>query len=268
MPAAESLVSPATKASRVRTATPRGGDDGASQTARALLRLRELIVGGALPAGERIAELAMVERLAVSRTPIRAALARLQEEGLLEPLPNGGYVVRHFSASDIHDAIELRGTMEGMAARLAAERGVPPDLLAQARDCIARIDELLAAPRLTPASFAAYGEHNARFHALLAGMAGSPLVRRQVERVAALPFASPNGFVMADAQGPRARDRLLLAHDQHRALIDAIERGEGARAEALAREHARNAQRNLADALDNQRALKRVPGASLIRAER
>ena len=63
-------------------------------------------------------------------------------------------------------------------------------------------------------------------------------------------------------------DRLLLAHDQHRALIDAIERREGARAEALAREHARNAQRNLAEALDNRRTLQRVPGASLIRPER
>jgi len=245
----------------------RAADDGAPQTARALLCLRELIVGGALPPGERIAELAMVERLSVSRTPIRAALARLQEEGLLETLPTGGYVVRQFSAADIHDAIELRGTMEGMAARLAAERGVPVALLARARDCIDRIDELLAAPQLTPARFAAYVEHNARFHGLLADMPGSPLVRRQIERVAALPFASPNGFVMADSLGPLARDRLLLAHDQHRALVDAIERREGARAEALAREHARNAQRNLADALNNRRALQRLPGAGLIRPQ-
>ncbi len=252
-----------------RSTTPasRAADDGASQTARALLRLRELIVGGALPPGERIAEMAMVERLSVSRTPIRAALARLQEEGLLETLPTGGYVVRQFSAADIHDAIELRGTMEGMAARLAAERGVPVALLAQSRDCIDRIDELLAAPQLTPARFAAYVEHNARFHGLLADMPGSPLVRRQIERVAALPFASPNGFVMADSLGPLARDRLLLAHDQHRALVDAIERREGARAEALAREHARNAQRNLADALNNRRALQRLPGAGLIRPQ-
>ena len=245
----------------------RAADDGAPQTARALLCLRELIVGGALPPGERIAELAMVERLSVSRKPIRAALARLQEEGLLETLPTGGYVVRQFSAADIHDAIELRGTMEGMAARLAAERGVPVALLAQSRDCIDRIDELLAAPQLTPARFAAYVEHNARFHGLLADMPGSPLVRRQIERVAALPFASPNGFVMADSLGPLARDRLLLAHDQHRALVDAIERREGARAEALAREHARNAQRNLADALNNRRALQRLPGAGLIRPQ-
>jgi GntR family transcriptional regulator of vanillate catabolism len=242
-------------------------DDGAaaSQTARALLGLRELIVGGELKAGERIAELAMVERLAVSRTPIRAALVRLQEEGLLEALPSGGFVVREFSEADIHDAIELRGTLEGLAARMAAERGVRAAVLAEARDGLARIDALLAAPRLTPSSFAAYGVQNARLHALLAEMSGSALVQRQIERVVTLPFASPNGFVMLDAQGPQGRDRLLIAHDQHHALIDAIVRREGARAEALAREHARNAQRNLTDALNNQRTLQRVPGANLIR---
>ena len=97
---------------------------GASQSVRAQLRLRELIVGGEVKAGERIAELAMVERLAMSRTPIRTALVRLQEEGLLEALPSGGFMVREFSEADIRDAIELRGTLEGLAARLAAERGV------------------------------------------------------------------------------------------------------------------------------------------------
>ena len=96
---------------------------GLSQTVKAQLRLRALIVGGELRPGARIAELALVERLGMSRTPIRMALARLQEEGLLDALPGGGFVVKDFSEGDIRDAIELRGTLEGLAARLAAERG-------------------------------------------------------------------------------------------------------------------------------------------------
>ena len=95
-----------------------------SQTVRVQLRLRELILGGELKPGARIAELTLVERLNASRTPIRMALVRLQEEGLLEALPHGGYAVKDFSEADIHDAIELRGTLEGLCARLAAERGV------------------------------------------------------------------------------------------------------------------------------------------------
>ena len=108
----------------------------ASQTVKAQLRLRELIVGGELAPGERVPELALVERLGVSRTPVRTALAKLLDEGLLETLPGGGYVVKAFTESDIQDAIEVRGTMEGLAARLAAERGVAPGLLREVRECL------------------------------------------------------------------------------------------------------------------------------------
>lgn len=225
-----------------------GAEDGNNQTVRALLRLRELILSGALAAGERIAELAMVERLGVSRTPIRAALARLQEEGLLEALPTGGFSVRAFGEQDIFDAIELRGTLEGLAARFAAERGVAPTLMQEMQDCLARIDALLAPQRLSEAAFAGYVEENARFHALLALMSGSNLVQRQIARACTLPFASPNGFVMATHSGARARDRLVVAQAQHRAAVQAIATGQAARAEALMQEHARHAHLNLSEA--------------------
>lgn len=236
-----------------------------SQTVKAELRLRELVIGGELQSGQRIAELALVERIGVSRTPIRAALHRLAEEGLLDALPGGGFVVRQFSEADIHDAIELRGTLEGLAARLAAERGASPLRLAQARECLAAIDAVLAGPALDEAALADYAEHNARLHALLAAMAGSALVQRQLERAAALPFASPNAFVLATGEGARSRESLLVAQAQHRAVVDAIAAREGARAEALMREHARLAGRNLQLALVNHGTLDRLPKASLIR---
>ena len=240
----------------------------ASQTVRAQLGLRELIVGGELAAGERVPELALVDRLGVSRTPVRAALHKLQDEGLLEALPGGGFAVRAFSEAEIHDAIEVRGTLEGLAARLAAERGVSRSLLAAAHECLAGIDALLAAPALDDAAFGAYVEHNGQLHRLLAEMAGSAVVQRQVERAAALPFASPNGFVLARSTGPQARDVLVVAQQQHRGVIDAIERREGARAESLMREHARIAHTNLSEALANRQAMQRLPGAALIRRGR
>jgi GntR family transcriptional regulator of vanillate catabolism len=238
---------------------------GLSQTVKAQLRLRELIVGGALKPGQRIAELALVERIGVSRTPIRMALVRLQEEGLLDALPGGGFVVKDFSEDDIHDAIELRGTLEGLAARLAAERGVSAVLVAEVRACLERIDALLAEPELTDASFSVYVEQNGRLHDLLAEMSGSHLVQRQLERVKTLPFASPNGFVFASALSPRSRDSLVVAQSQHHVLLDAIVRHEGTRAEAIMREHARNAHQNLIEALQSHKSLQRIPGASLIR---
>lgn len=244
---------------------PDADDGGGSQTMRAQLRLRELIVGGEIEPGTRIAELMLVERLGVSRTPVRAALVRLAEEGLLEALPGGGFAARHFSETDIQDAIELRGTLEGLAARLAAERGVGTVLMAQWRDCVGRMDELLAPPSLSASAFEAYVDHNSRYHQFLAQAAGSALVRRQIERVVTLPFASPSGFVMLRATGAHARDTLVIAQQQHRAALEAIGQREGTRAEAVLREHARLAHANLREALQSHQGWEQVPGARLIR---
>jgi GntR family transcriptional regulator of vanillate catabolism len=235
-----------------------------SQAVKAQLRLREMILAGELPAGERIAELAIVEKLGVSRTPIRAALMRLEQEGLLQALPNGGYAVRTFSERDVADAIELRGTLEGLAARLAAERGAASVVLAEAHQCLAQIDAVLAQPALDDEAFSRYVELNGRFHALMAEMAGSGVIERELERVVSLPFASPSGFVAVQANSPQSRDMLVVAQDQHRQVLDAIERREGARAEAIMREHSRIAQRNLREAMQSHN-LDRMPGVRLIR---
>jgi GntR family transcriptional regulator, vanillate catabolism transcriptional regulator len=217
----------------------------ASAAVRAQLQLRELILSGELSGGMRIAELAIVDKLGMSRTPIRAALMRLEQEGLLEALANGGYAVKSFSESDIADAIELRGTLEGLLARRAAERGAPAAVLLEARQCLKKIDDVLASSALNDEAFSAYVDLNQRFHALLSEMADSPVIAHQLDKISSLPFASPSAFVVAQANSPRARDMLVVAQDQHRQVIDAIEQGEGARAEAIMREHSRLAQRNL-----------------------
>ncbi|HZY15881.1 MAG TPA: GntR family transcriptional regulator [Ramlibacter sp.] len=243
---------------------PGAEETGGSQAVKAQLRLREMILAGELPGGARIAELAIVERLGVSRTPIRAALMRLEQEGLLEALPNGGYAVRTFSERDVSDAIELRGTVEGLVARLAAERGVAAVVLAEARDCLAEIDQVLDQHALDDEAFTRYVRVNQRFHTLLAEMGGSGVLARELERVVNLPFASPSAFVVVQANSPRARDMLIVAQDQHRQVLDAIERREGSRAEGIMREHSRLAQRNLREAVQSPQ-LDRMPGVRLIR---
>lgn len=247
-----------------RIPVPPAEEAGGSQAVKAQLRLREMILAGELPGGARIAELALVERLGVSRTPIRAALMRLEQEGLLQALPNGGYAVRTFSERDVADAIELRGTVEGLAARLAAERGVAAVVLAEARNCLDAVDALLQRPALDDEGFTRYVELNQRFHTLLSEMAGSAVLSRELERVVNLPFASPSGFVVVQANSPKARDMLVVAQDQHRQVLDAIERREGSRAEAIMREHSRLAQRNLREAVQAEN-LDRMPGVRLIR---
>jgi GntR family transcriptional regulator of vanillate catabolism len=240
-------------------------DKALTQTTRALLSLRELILSGDLKSGERLSELALVERLGVSRTPVRAALMRLSEEGLVAGIPSGGFAVRAFTEADVFDAIEIRGTLEGLAVRFAAERGVSAGRLVALRDCVAEIDELINRPKFTAEVFNAYVALNGRFHAMLNELADSPAIARHIERAVAAPFASPNAFVLAQSLTPTARTVLVVAQEQHRSVIEAIEQREGTRAEALMREHARIAHANLRDALQSHKTLQMVPGANLIR---
>ena len=72
---------------------PRGNQEN-SQTTKATLGLRELLLSGAFKPRERVPELRLVEELGVSRTPLRIALMTLEHEGLLETLSGGGFVVR------------------------------------------------------------------------------------------------------------------------------------------------------------------------------
>src|SRR5919204_1389619 len=164
-----------------------------SQTTRALLSLRDLLLSGEFPPGTRMSELPLVERLGVSRTPLRLALSTLQHEGLLENLEGGGYAVREFTMGEIHDAIELRGVLEGTAARFAGERGASADQLARMRALSAEMDPLVH--RSDVDSFWAYVECNLEFHALLLEAAASPVLERALDRIMGLPFASPNSLV-------------------------------------------------------------------------
>jgi GntR family transcriptional regulator of vanillate catabolism len=239
-----------------------------SQTVSALLQLRDLILSGDLAPGQRLQELALVDRLGVSRTPVRAALVRLQEEGLVEAVPSGGYAVRAFSEQEVNEAIELRGVLEGLAARLAAEKGAGPERLSPLKAILAEIDAVIGVSQLTTTDFERYVELNERFHQALTALAGSPLLAQQVARAYALPFASPSGFVMVQAIQPQAHHILTIAQDQHRCVVEAIENREGARAEAIMREHARLARRNLELAMHDQDALRQVRGAILIAPRR
>ncbi len=236
-----------------------------SQTTKALIELRELILTGQLRPGEPLLEIAVAERLGVSRTPVRAALARLEEEGLLKR-QGGTYAVRAFSVADVQDAIEMRGTLEGMAARLVAERGVRPLELAPLRDAVTRIDALLAgtALHLDAADIDHYMDLNAQFHRALTALPGSFVVTRTMDHVMLLPFASPNAMVFHFTDPADVWKTFYTGQSHHRALLEAIDAREGSRAEAIAREHARLSLSTLRTALDREGSLRSVPGLGLL----
>jgi GntR family transcriptional regulator of vanillate catabolism len=234
----------------------------ASHTGRTVLRLRELLLRGEFRPGERISELPLVARLGVSRTPIRLALERLSHEGLLEPSPSGGFFVRQFNLADIWDAIEMRGVLEGTAARLAAERLEGKHEMGALRICQDRMDSIA---HDTVDSFARYMDLNEAFHAALTDLAKSDMLRRSLAYLSALPFAGPSAMVYARSKLPRAFEIFHVGQQQHHDIMDAIEQRQGTRAEFVAREHARLSRRNLETVLTDETVLNCVPGASLIK---
>jgi len=232
-----------------------------SQTGRTLLTIRKLILKGEFKPGERLSELALVARLNVSRTPIRLALDRLAHEGLLEPSPSGGFVVREFTIEDVWDAIEMRGVLEGTAARLAAERLRDDSELDRIREVQRQMDIIA---NNTFDSFAHYMNLNGEFHAELLHLAKSPMLDRTLDHLLSLPFAAPNAGVYSGSQVPH-RELATIGWQQHHAILEAVEKRQGTRAEGIAREHSNLARRHLELVLSDGEFSSFLPGASLVR---
>lgn len=103
-------------------------DESLSQSKTVLSSLRDLILTEEVEAGSSLRAAALADKLGVSRTPIRNALAVLESEGVVDYSHNCGYTAREFGIQDTLDAIEVRASIEALAARLLAERGLPPEV--------------------------------------------------------------------------------------------------------------------------------------------
>lgn len=189
-------------------------------------------------------------------------MQRLAHEGLLQILPGRGFAAGEFTLEDIWDAIEIRGVLEGTAARLAAERLSHPSELKNLR-AYCHAMEALGPMQLE--SFVRYLDLNGAFHRELWKLAKSSILTRAIENILTLPFAAPGALVFGDAESQYSDRAAHIAIEHHRSILEAIESGEGTRAESVAREHSRMARRNLTRALEDRSLLSCVPGAALIK---
>ena len=187
-----------------------------------------------------MSELPLVERLGVSRTPLRLALAALEHEGLLRGLPGGGYVGArvHPGRHARRDRAARRARGHGGALRRRARRD-PPRPPRAARDQRRRSSRCVALGRLRVVRGATC-DLNERFHARHARRSPrSPLLERALEGILSLPFGGASAL-RAD-RGRAAgvsREILVIAHRHHQALIEAIE-GRAGRSRRGARPRAR-----------------------------
>jgi GntR family transcriptional regulator of vanillate catabolism len=218
--------------------TPGSGTPVADPAASLLAQLRRWLAEGRYAAGTRLAEEAVAQDLGVSRTPVRLAFRTLAQEGLLESAGKRGFLVRSFTAADVRCAVEVRGVLEGLAARRLAERGATAQERGVLQQCLTDGDALLSRGPLAAADVACWSALNARFHATLVVGAGSRVVADAIARNDHLPFASADSITFQVEALPRETLKLQTAQLQHRLIVEALLAREGARVEALVREHA------------------------------
>ncbi|EQB16044.1 MULTISPECIES: GntR family transcriptional regulator [Sphingobium] len=200
--------------------------------------LKEMILREEFAPGERLTEAGLAERLGVSRTPVRNILPLLAAEGFLSPVGKRGYVVSAFSEREIYEALDLRATLEGWAARAIAERGADLDLLRQLDACLSEGDAIFEKHHLDREDELQYGRMNERFHQLMIDGCQSPILSMFIERLNNVPFVAPSVIVFDQVGLRHAFTMLHRAHGFHHAIVDAVRKGDGVRAEMLFREHA------------------------------
>ncbi|MES2400501.1 MAG: GntR family transcriptional regulator [Pseudomonadota bacterium] len=209
-------------------------------------QLRQQILSGKFAPGERMVELELSAQLAVSRTPIRIALAELEKEGLLERLPTRGFRVRQFTVDEIANAVDVRGVLEGMAARSAAERGLSADIAQRLHDCINEgrllLEKAEAAGYVLDA--ARWVPMNARFHAALLEAAGNSTLTSALAHVSKTPMAGAGALSLNGVLPLLEYKFIQRAQSDHEDVLAALIAGEGARAESLMREHAHRSRNN------------------------
>jgi GntR family transcriptional regulator of vanillate catabolism len=230
---------------------------------RVAVELRKMIVDGIFSSGDRIAEIPLAERLSVSRTPVRAALAVLEQEGLLLASPTGGYTVQQFTLRSISDAIDVRGTLEGLAARQLAENGLSRPVSLGLNTCIEEGDAILSRGKLDADRIAHFAEMNVKFHTLIVEGSGNVAIQRALAANNGVPFVGPTSVMATYPEPLEGYQGLVHAHYDHKSIVDALLQGQSARAEALMREHA-NANKTIIKRI-RERQNEHLPGTHLVK---
>lgn len=225
------------------------------------LHLRDLIMSGHFEPGERISEVAVAKALDVSRTPVRWALSILESEGLVSGTPNKGFRLRTFSTEEVLSAYEVRGALEGLACRLAAQKGLSPETAAEFDACLEEGERLIRNASLDEHTVQRWSTMNGRFHKALLDAARCPAIGPAYEAVSRYPAAAPGAIMFLTRNLRAGFSAMKRAHEQHAAVVDALKAGQPMRAEYLIREHIDSSGANVRVALEREQVELSAPAS-------
>jgi DNA-binding GntR family transcriptional regulator len=202
-------------------------------------KIRAAIISLEFQPGEALQETALARRLGASRTPVREALRRLQGEGLIEVAPSKGMIVAQVSVQDVENAYFVIEALEGVSARLAAERRDSADAEAL-RDVMARFTAA------EPLVLDEWITVDSAFHDVVRQMAANTKLTQTTAMVYPVIERVRHMHLREHHDAARIADQSAI----HLAIGKAILEGEGERAEAMMRELFRQAR------IDNVRLLR------------
>ncbi|HSX66458.1 GntR family transcriptional regulator [Nocardioides sp.] len=203
----------------------RSVEDGGSLAQQTYERLKGEIIGLHRPPGQRLVERELATGLGVSRIPLREALRLLEAEGLVVIVPRQGALVAPFTAADVRHLLDVRESLEGLAARLAASNADATGVataraaLTAARDAMASGDDRAVAAA------------NAGFHEAVVGLSGNPLLQSLMQ-----PLTARLRWLFHLAYADDVNLRLCEEHEE---ILAAIADGDADRAGDLAGRHVR-----------------------------
>ncbi len=190
--------------------------------------IRKRILSGGFYPAQHLVEAALTEELDTSKTPVREALARLEEEGLVEWFPYRGYFVRALSQEDIREIYELRELFEGACARVCAESSNNSEIAGMLRS-----ENDAAARAFAETRMDLVHTHFARFDEIVFGQTRKKRLREYVDRI--LDLVTLSGIITNWIPG-----RIEHSLDEHRDIIAAIAAGDVVGAEEATRRHIRS----------------------------
>jgi DNA-binding GntR family transcriptional regulator len=192
---------------------------------RAYRELRQRILDNELAAGTVLLEQELAALLGMSRTPVREAMVRLAEEGMVEIRPRHGMRVLPVSADDMQEIYQVLTALEAEAAEEIARRGLPPAEIAALRETVIEMEDALEADDLVR-----WAKGDERFHRLLLENCPNRRLRGLVSQ-----FWDQSHRVRMLTL--RLRPRPVTSNADHLALVEAIERGDGEGARRIHRDH-------------------------------
>ena len=199
--------------------------------------LEEEILSGKLDRGDSLGEIALSKRLGVSRTPIRGALHKLAEEGLVEIIPNKGATVIGINADDLIDIYRIRERLEGLASSLAAKRITEDEInkLSEAVD--------LSTFYINRKDTEHIKELDTLFHSTIYKASGSRFLEMTLSEL----HRKIKSYRKRSLSVP---GRLERSADEHREILAAIKAGDSELADKLTSHHIQQALENMLSALD------------------